>query len=163
MSDCSFTRRVFRISTDVGTLLLGCYMAGTTRNCCRLGAFSVYTIQPCTSLQCHFIRSHRHKMQVCLSVTCHLHFWQNSLDLLSATMVTRSWNKHQNRSQRINLTLEKNILPPLLSGLEPETFSSRVRRVTAVAWKISRSFCQKCRRQATAKHAFTLRTWLCMR
>ena len=163
MSDCSCTQRVLRISTDVGTLLLGCYMASATRNCCRLGAFSVYTIQPCTSLQCHFIRSLSHKMQVCLAVTCHLHFWQNSRDLLSATMVTRGWNKHRNKSQHIKLTLEKNILPPLLSGLEPETFSSRVRRATAVARKRSRSFCQKCRWQVTAKHACTLRTWPCMR
>ena len=30
-------------------------------------------------------------------------------------------------------------------------------RVTAVAHKISRSFCQKCRWQVTAKHAYTLR------
>ena len=30
------------------------YMAGTTWNCCRLGACSVYTIQPRTSLQSHF-------------------------------------------------------------------------------------------------------------
>ena len=36
-------------------------------------------------------------------------------------------------------------------------------RVTAVARKRSRSFCQKCRRQVTAKHAYTLRMWLCMK
>ena len=34
-------------------------------------------------------------------------------------------------------------------------------RVTAVARKRSRSFCQKCRWQVTAKHAYTLRMWLC--
>ena len=33
-------------------------------------------------------------------------------------------------------------------------------RVTAVARKRSRSFCQKCRWQVTAKHAYTLRMWL---
>ena len=33
-------------------------------------------------------------------------------------------------------------------------------RVTTVARKISRSFCQKCRWQVTAKHAYTLRMWL---
>ena len=33
-------------------------------------------------------------------------------------------------------------------------------RVTAVARKKSRSFCQKCRWQVTAKHAYTLRMWL---
>ena len=35
--------------------------------------------------------------------------------------------------------------------------------VTAVAHKRSQSFCQKCRWQVTAKHAYTLRTWLCMK
>ena len=44
--------------------------------CCRFGASSVHTIQPCTRLQCHFIQSH-----------CHLHFWQNDRDLLRATAV----------------------------------------------------------------------------
>ena len=34
--------------------------------------------------------------------------------------------------------------------------------VTTVARKRSRSFCQKCRWQVTAKHAYTLRMWLCM-
>ena len=36
-------------------------------------------------------------------------------------------------------------------------------RVTAVARKRSRPFCQKCRWQDTAKHACTLRMWLCMK
>ena len=35
-------------------LLLCC----ATRNCCRLEARSAYTIQLCTSLQCHFFKSH---------------------------------------------------------------------------------------------------------
>ena len=35
-------------------------------------------------------------------------------------------------------------------------------RVTAVARKRSRPFCQKRRWQVTAKHAYTLRMWLCM-
>ena len=33
-------------------------------------------------------------------------------------------------------------------------------RVTTVARKISPSFCQKCRWQVTAKHAYTLRMWI---
>ena len=37
------------------TVELLCYMAGATLNCCHLSASSVYSIQPCTSLQCHFI------------------------------------------------------------------------------------------------------------
>ena len=36
-------------------------------------------------------------------------------------------------------------------------------RVTAVARKRPRSFCQKCRRQVTAKYACTLRIWLCIK
>ena len=36
-------------------------------------------------------------------------------------------------------------------------------RVTAVARKRSWSFCQKCRWQVTAKHAYTLCMWLCMK
>ena len=36
-------------------------------------------------------------------------------------------------------------------------------RVTAVAHKRPRSFCQKFRWQVTAKHAYTLRMWLCMK
>ena len=35
--------------------------------------------------------------------------------------------------------------------------------VTAVAHKRSRSFCQKCRWQVTAKHAYTLHMWFCMK
>ena len=36
-------------------------------------------------------------------------------------------------------------------------------RVIAVAHKRPRSFCQKCRWQVTAKHAYTLRMWLCIK
>ena len=36
-------------------------------------------------------------------------------------------------------------------------------RVITVAHKRSRSFCQKCRWQVTAKHTCTLRMWLCMK
>ena len=96
--------------------------------CCRFGASSVYTIQPCTGLQCHFIQSHIGRVYVCLAVTCHLHFWQNVRDLLRATAVTRGWNGYRNKSQRRKLTLEKKILPPLLPALEPGTFRSRIRR-----------------------------------
>ena len=35
--------------------------------------------------------------------------------------------------------------------------------LTAVARKRPQSFCQKCRWQVTAKHAYTLRMWLCMK
>ena len=36
-------------------------------------------------------------------------------------------------------------------------------RVTAVACKRSQSFCQKCSWQVTAKHAYSLCMWLCMK
>ena len=96
--------------------------------CCRFSASSVYTIQPCTRLQCHFIQSHIGRVYVCLAVTCHLHFWQNDRDLLCATAVTWGWNGYRNKSLHRKLTLKKNILPPLLLGLEPGTFWSRVWR-----------------------------------
>ena len=63
------------------TALFGCSMAGPMWNCCC----SVYTIQLCTSLQCHFIQSHIGRVHVCLAVTCHLHVCQNNEDLLCAT------------------------------------------------------------------------------
>ena len=40
------------------------------------------------------------KVYVCSGITCHLHFWQNDLGLLDASMVTWGWNGH-----RINVTL----------------------------------------------------------
>jgi len=109
-------------------LLFGCYMGGATWNCCRLGASSVYTIQSCTSLQCHVIQNHIGRVHVCLAVTCHLRFWQNDRDFLRASAVT--WG-YRNKSQHRKLTLdamEKKILPPLLRGLEPGTVRSRVWR-----------------------------------
>ena len=109
----------FFISTEVD----GASMAGATWNCCRLrlGASSVYTIQPCSIYMSL-------KVYASLAVTCHLHFWQNDLDFLRATAVTRGWNGYRNKSQHRKSTLEKKILPPLLQGLEPATFQSRVRR-----------------------------------
>ena len=84
-------------------------MAGATWNCCRLGASSVYTIHTCTSLQCHFIRSHIGRVHVFLAVTCHLHFWQNT----SVCAVARGWNGSRNKSEHRTLALEQKILPPL--------------------------------------------------
>ena len=40
--------------------LCGCHM-----KCCHFGASSVYTIQPCTRLQCHFIQSHIDRVVSC--------------------------------------------------------------------------------------------------
>ena len=32
------------------------------------------------------------RVNACLAVTCHLHFWQNDRDLLRANAVTRGWD-----------------------------------------------------------------------
>ena len=115
MSDCSFSQRVLNVSC-----VLSVDMAGATWNCCRLGARSVCTIQPCTCLQYHFIPSHTRRVHVWLAVTWHLHFWQNNQVLSpAAATVTRGWNGYWNISQHRKLTLEKIIHPPVL---EPETF-----------------------------------------
>ena len=96
--------------------------------CCHFGASSVYTIQPCTRLQCHFIQIHIGRGYACLAVTCHLHFWQNDWDLSRATAVTRGWNRYSNKSQHSKLMLENKILQLLLQGFEPMTFQSQVWR-----------------------------------
>ena len=49
-----------------------------------------------------------YRVHLCLAVTYHLYFWQNDLDLLRATAVTRAWNGYRNETQHRNLTLEKN-------------------------------------------------------
>ena len=68
------------------------------RETAAVSARSVYTIQPCTTLQCHFIPSHiRIRVHACLAVTCHLHFGQNDRDLLPAIAVTRGWNGYRNK------------------------------------------------------------------
>ena len=129
MNGCSFTQCVSNICRNgVPTALFGCYTAGAACNCCRLCARSVYTIQPCTSSQCHFIQRHKCMVHVCLAVpaTC---TWgqstlrQNDRDLLRDpyTAVTRGWNEYQNKSQHRKLTLAKKILPPLLPGFKPAT------------------------------------------
>ena len=85
-----FIARIFYIhGNGVLIALFGCCMAGATWN----------AIQPYTSLQYHFIQSHIGRVSVCLAVTCHLHFWQNDLDLLRATAVTRGWNGYRNKTK----------------------------------------------------------------
>ena len=120
-------------------MLFGCYMLVPRKTAAvsvhvlwlpytHLPVYSVISFEaPFTSLQCHFIRSHTCRVHVCLAGTCHLHFWQNDWDLLHATAVTLGSNGYRNKSQQKYLTLEKKILPPLLRGLEPGTFGSRVR------------------------------------
>jgi len=50
---------------------------------------------PYNHAPCHFRQSHIRKVNACLAVTCHQHFWQNDRDLLRAIAVTRGWNGYQ--------------------------------------------------------------------
>ena len=72
-------------------------------------------------------RAHTHAQGACV-YRCKLPpALSEEWDLLRATAVTRGWNGYRNKNQHRKLTMEKKILPPLLPGLEPETFRSRVR------------------------------------
>ena len=86
MRDCSLLYRVFEYPSKWSVYLqvyFGCCMAGATWRRCRLSTRSVYTMQPCTSLQCQFIQCDiLESMSLCLGVTCDMHFWQNDQDLL---------------------------------------------------------------------------------
>ena len=54
---------------------------------------------PYNHAPCHFMQSHIRKVYACLTVTCHLHFWQKDRNLLRATAVTRGWNGYRKKSQ----------------------------------------------------------------
>ena len=71
-------------------VLNGTDMAGATWNCCCLGVFCVHhtTMHHVTSCKNTYVHA-------CLNVTCHLRFWQNDLDLLHATAVTRNMMSQQ--------------------------------------------------------------------
>ena len=64
-------QRVFLISTEVAGVLVSSALwllhGWWHVKCCRIGESSVYTIQPCTSLQCHLSKPHR-----CVFSCCHL-------------------------------------------------------------------------------------------
>ena len=111
MSDCVPFHRAYYIHGSGVPTGLSCWrMVGPTWNCCRLGASSVCTIQPCATLKCYFIQSRIGSVQYAsLAVTYHLHFWQNDWDLLRAAAVTRGWNGYRNKSRYSKFTLEKNI------------------------------------------------------
>ena len=55
------------------------------------------------------MQSHIRKVNACLAVTCHLHFWQDDRDLLRATAETARWNGYQSKSQHKRLTMEKKV------------------------------------------------------
>ena len=116
----------FQMSTEVVTVLFSCWHAWCHVKLLCLSACSVYTIQPCTSLWCHFVQSHIGRVHAYLAVTCHLHFWHNDWDLLCAAAVTWGWNGHKNKSQHSMFTLEGEMFPLLLLRLKPRTFCSRV-------------------------------------
>ena len=68
-----------------------------------VSARSVYTIQPC-----HFVQSHIRKVNACLAVTCHLHFWRNDRGLLRATAVTRGGTDTEIRASAQKVDPEEN-------------------------------------------------------
>ena len=59
------------------------------------------------------------------------HFWQNDLDLLRATAVTRGWNGYRNKSQHTKLTLEKQISPAAPVGTQTRDLSITCLALTA--------------------------------
>ena len=76
MNNCSFTQRVLNIHWSAYSVVWllhdWCYvkLLPSRRTFCPHHTTS-------TSLQCHFIWSHIHRVHVGLVVTSHLHFWQN--------------------------------------------------------------------------------------
>ena len=65
------------------------------------------------------MQSHIREVCAYLAVNCHLHFWQNDRGLLRATQQQGRETDTEIRVQHRKLTLEKQILPPLLKGFEP--------------------------------------------
>ena len=104
--------------------------------CCRFGASSVYTIQPCTRFQCHFIQGHISMVYACLAVTYHLHFWQNDRDILRATAVTRGWNGYRNKSQHRNRPWRRKLSGASCRDSNPRPFNYESGAVTT---ELSRS------------------------
>ena len=67
-------------------------------------------------------------MYACLSVTCHLHFWQNDRGLLCATAVTGGWNRHRIRVSTQSQLWRRKIYRRSFPGFDLATFRSRVWR-----------------------------------
>ena len=92
MSDCSFTQHtlnIYRSSYNAFWLLHGwCHIKLLLSWHTFCIHHTVYIIQPCASLQCHFTQRHMHRVH--LAVTCHLHFWKKYWDLFHATAVTHT-------------------------------------------------------------------------
>ena len=134
-------------------------------NCCRLGASSVYTCAETAAFSRSFL-SPGDTFVATGTATCythHINFLIRAQELWGAGIA--QWLEHRTRDWKV-------------AGSNPcwnggRIFFSRVDflcwllfrypfhpRVTAVARKRPRSFCQKCRWQVTAKHAYTLRMWI---
>ena len=81
MSDYSLFDNVFWLFTQV-VYLQNCLVVTwlVPREIAAILVRSVYTLQLCTMSR-HFMQSHIRRVQECLAVTCHMHFWQNDQDL----------------------------------------------------------------------------------
>ena len=90
MSDCSFSQRALNIHpSGVVAALFGSYMAGATRNCCRLGAFCVHhtNVHHITSLYSK-PRTYGAYVFSCKQPPALLAEWPG---FVRATAVTRGW------------------------------------------------------------------------
>ena len=122
MSDCSFTQHILNIHQS------GCNAGELLHDWCHVKLllsqhkFFVHHTTIHLFMVSLYLKSNMNRVHVCLAVTCHLRFWQNDQTLLHATAVTQEWIGYQNKIHHRKLTLEKKILPLLLSGLEPKTF-----------------------------------------
>ena len=114
----------FWISTTFVTVLFSCYMAGATWNCFCLSVhsvyFSLYAIQPSTSLEWHSDSVWRHirRVHVCLAATCTV-----SVSIMTGIFYVLLQYHRGGTDTKIKvgdrkLTLEKKILLPLLPWLK---------------------------------------------
>ena len=112
MSDCSFffTAHSEYLASSVLAVLIGSYMADAKWS----AAILVYTLcTPYKHAPVYSVTFFEATCKVCLSVTCHLHIWQNDRDLLRATAVTLGWNVYQNKSQHRNTGEENSPTAPV--------------------------------------------------
>ena len=118
MNHCTFLFSTFWISTKAvylhlqlhPTALFGCYMFGTTWNCCCLGTFCVHhtAMHRVASLHLNVKPHTRDWVHACLAVTCRLHFLQNDQDrliVLCAIAITQ-WPEHGGTHTEIRVSPE---------------------------------------------------------
>ena len=99
---------------------------------------------------------------LCLCVCVCMHAFVRERERGRRTLITL-WNRieYVTRSHEMGLNLKfGNLRYPHVSSLQVLLV---ILIFTAVARKRPGSFCQKCRWQVTAKHAYTLRMCLCMK